>query len=46
MRQLANTDVLFLDDLTVALTDQLKRDLLEILDESRYDRKSTLVTAS
>lgn len=45
LRQLASTDVLLLDDLGVAgLTDTLKRDLLEILDD-RYDRKSTIVTS-
>jgi len=45
LKALAHADVLLLDDLTIAnLTDQLKRDLLEILDD-RYDRRSTIVTS-
>jgi DNA replication protein DnaC len=45
LKQLAQADLLLLDDLGVAsLTDTLKRDLLEILDD-RYDKKSTLVTS-
>ena len=45
LKQLANADVLLIDDLGVAhLTDSLKRDLLEILDD-RYDKKSTIVTS-
>src|SRR5207248_139927 len=44
LRQRATADVLLIDDLTVGgLTDQVKRDLLEILDD-RYDRKSTIIT--
>jgi DNA replication protein DnaC len=42
--ELARTDLLLIDDLTIgSLTDQVKRDLLEILDD-RYDRKSTIIT--
>jgi len=45
LKQLAKADVLLIDDLGVAhLTDSLKRDLLEILDD-RYDKKSTLITS-
>jgi DNA replication protein DnaC len=44
LRDMAKADVLLIDDLTIAsLTEQVKRDLLEILDD-RYDRKSTIVT--
>ena len=45
LRQLAKTEVLLIDDFGLAiLTDQLKRDLLEILDD-RYDKKSTIITS-
>ena len=45
LRALAQVDVLVLDDWGVTpLTDEGRRDLLEILDD-RYDRKSTLVTS-
>jgi DNA replication protein DnaC len=44
LRDMAKADVLLIDDLTIgSLTEQVKRDLLEILDD-RYDRKSTIVT--
>ncbi len=44
-RQLAKADLLALDDFGLApLSDQTKRDLLEILDD-RYDKKSTLITS-
>jgi DNA replication protein DnaC len=44
LTELARTDLLLIDDLTIgSLTDQVKRDLLEILDD-RYDRKSTIIT--
>ena len=44
-RQLAKVDLLLLDDFALApLTEQTKRDLLEILDD-RYDRRSTIVTS-
>jgi DNA replication protein DnaC len=43
--QLAQVDLLVLDDWGVApFTDENRRDLLEILDD-RYDRRSTLVTS-
>jgi len=45
MRQLAKTDVLVLDDWGLAtLTDQHRRDLLEILDD-RYNLRATLITS-
>lgn len=45
LRKLARIDVLILDDWGVTtLTDEGRRDLLEILDD-RYDRKSTMVTS-
>lgn len=45
LRALAKVDLLVLDDWGVTpLTDDNRRDLLEILDD-RYDRKSTLVTS-
>jgi len=45
LKQLAKTDVLLLDDFGLAsLSDQHKRDLLEILDD-RYDKRSTIVTS-
>lgn len=45
MRQLARTDVLVLDDWGIAtLTDQHRRDLLEILDD-RYNMRATLITS-
>jgi DNA replication protein DnaC len=45
LKQLAKADLLYLDDFGLApLSDQHKRDLLEILDD-RYDKKSTLITS-
>jgi DNA replication protein DnaC len=45
LKQLARTDVLLLDDFGLAtLSDQHKRDLLEILDD-RYDQRSTIITS-
>jgi len=45
LRQLAKTDLLLIDDFALTpLTDQTKRDLLEIL-EDRYDKKSTIITS-
>jgi DNA replication protein DnaC len=45
LKQLAKVDLLYLDDFGLApLSDQTKRDLLEIL-EDRYDKKSTLITS-
>ena len=45
MRQLAKIDVLVLDDWGLAtLTDQHRRDLLEILDD-RYNLRATLITS-
>lgn len=45
LRTLSSVDLLLLDDWGVTpLTDEGRRDLLEILDD-RYDRKSTLVTS-
>jgi DNA replication protein DnaC len=44
-RQLAKVELLILDDFGLApLTEQTRRDLLEILDD-RYDKKSTLITS-
>lgn len=44
-RQLAKADLLLIDDFGLApLSDQTKRDLLEILDD-RYDKQSTLITS-
>ena len=44
-RQLAHADLLVIDDFGLApLSDQTKRDLLELLDD-RYDKKSTLITS-
>jgi DNA replication protein DnaC len=45
LKQLAKVDLLLLDDFGLTpLTEQTKRDLLEILDD-RYDRRSTIVTS-
>lgn len=45
LRQIAKADLLLIDDFALTpLTDQTKRDLLEIL-EDRYDKKSTLITS-
>ena len=45
MRQLAKTDVLILDEWGLAvLTDQHRRDLLEILDD-RYNLRATIITS-
>jgi DNA replication protein DnaC len=44
-KQLAKADLLLIDDFGLTpLSDQVKRDLLEILDD-RYDKKSTLITS-
>jgi DNA replication protein DnaC len=45
LKQLAKADLLVLDDFGLTpMSEQTKRDLLEILDD-RYDRRSTLVTS-
>lgn len=45
LKQLAKADLLYIDDFGLTpLSDQSKRDLLEILDD-RYDKKSTLITS-
>jgi DNA replication protein DnaC len=45
LKQLAKAELLVLDDFGLTpLSDQTKRDLLEILDD-RYDRRSTIVTS-
>lgn len=45
LKQLAKADLLVLDDFGLTpLSDQTKRDLLELLDD-RYDRRSTIVTS-
>ena len=45
LKQLAKAELLVLDDFGIApLADQIKRDLLEILDD-RYDRRSTIITS-
>ncbi len=45
LRQIAKADLLLIDDFALTpLTDQTKRDLLEIL-EDRYDKKSTIITS-
>lgn len=45
LAQLARVDVIILDDFGLtALTDEQRRDLLEILDD-RYERRSTVVTS-
>lgn len=45
LKLVAKADLLVLDDFGLTpMTDELKRDLLEILDD-RYDRKSTLITS-
>jgi DNA replication protein DnaC len=45
LKQLAKADLLYLDDFGLSpLSEQSKRDLLEILDD-RYDKKSTLITS-
>jgi DNA replication protein DnaC len=45
LKQLAKAELLVLDDFGLTpLSDQSKRDLLEILDD-RYDRSSTIVTS-
>jgi DNA replication protein DnaC len=44
-RQIAKADLLILDDFGLTpLPDQIRRDLLEILDD-RYDRRATLITS-
>ena len=45
LRSLARTDLLLIDDFAITpLTDQSKRDLLEILDD-RYDKSATIITS-
>jgi len=45
LKQLAKADLIVLDDFGIApMADQIKRDLLEILDD-RYDRRSTIITS-
>jgi DNA replication protein DnaC len=45
LRNLAKADLLLIDDFAIApLTDQSKRDLLEILDD-RYDKSATIITS-
>ena len=45
MRTLAKADLLLIDDFAITpLTDQSKRDLLEILDD-RYDKSATIITS-
>ena len=45
LRSLAKADLLLIDDFAITpLTDQAKRDLLEILDD-RYDRSATIITS-
>lgn len=45
LRQIAKADLLLIDDFGLTpLSDQTKRDLLEILDD-RYDRNSTIITS-
>jgi DNA replication protein DnaC len=45
LKQLAKADLIVLDDFgIVPMADQIKRDLLEILDD-RYDRRSTVITS-
>ena len=45
MSELAKTDILILDDFGLSpLTDEARRDLVEILDD-RHDKKSTIVTS-
>ena len=45
LRTLAKADLLLIDDFAIApLTDQSKRDLLEILDD-RYDKSATIITS-
>jgi DNA replication protein DnaC len=45
LRQIAKADLLIFDDFGLTpLPDQIKRDLLEILDD-RYDRRATLITS-
>jgi DNA replication protein DnaC len=45
LRQLAKADLLIIDDFGLSpMTDPIRRDLLEILDD-RYDRRSTLITS-
>ena len=45
MSELAKTDILILDDFGLSpLTDEQRRDLLEILDD-RHDKRSTIVTS-
>lgn len=45
LKQLAKAELLVLDDFgLIPMSDQTRRDLLEILDD-RYDRRSTLVTS-
>jgi DNA replication protein DnaC len=45
LRSLAKADLLLIDDFAITpLTDQSKRDLLEILDD-RYDKSATIITS-
>lgn len=45
LRNLAKADLLLIDDFAITpLTDQSKRDLLEILDD-RYDKSATIITS-
>ena len=45
LKQLAKAELLVLDDFGITpMADQIKRDLLEILDD-RYDRRSTIITS-
>jgi DNA replication protein DnaC len=45
LKQLAKVDLLYIDDFGIEpMSDQTKRDLLEIL-EDRYDKRSTLITS-
>lgn len=45
LRSLAKADLLLIDDFAIApLSDQSKRDLLEILDD-RYDKSATIITS-
>lgn len=45
LKQLAKVDLLYIDDFGIEpMSDQIKRDLLEIL-EDRYDKRSTMITS-
>lgn len=45
LKQLAKVDLLYIDDFGIEpMSDQTKRDLLEIL-EDRYDKRSTMITS-